>query len=224
MNARRFVTSALLALGLAGSFVHASDKPNPASIPGPGEPTLAEVRRLTERFRDVNVALAGGYIRDPFDMCETAEMMRRPAALGAMGIHFFWPDRSRLQVLSGEMAEWSMAHDWKSDLFARKTTHERNATCLRAVCSVLLSRGLGHEPKLKASETCCPLNRKLPEEPLRKDEGKQDHDAACPVGPPRLGTFQPGDRIERDPHCGHQGNVGCRRRNKPLHDQCNHRR
>ena len=99
MNARRFVTSALLALGLAGSFVHASDKPNPASIPGPGEPTLAEVRRLTERFRDVNVALAGGYIRDPFDMCETAEMMRRPAALGAMGIHFFWPDRSRLQVL-----------------------------------------------------------------------------------------------------------------------------
>ena len=92
MNARRFLTSALLAIGLAGSFVHASDKPNPGSTPGPGEPTLAEVRRLTERFRDVNVALAEGYIRDPFDMCETAEMMGRPAALGAMGIHFFRPD------------------------------------------------------------------------------------------------------------------------------------
>ncbi len=92
MNARRLLTSALLAIGLAGGFVHASDEPNPASTPGPGEPTLAEVRRLTERFRDVNVALAEGYIRDPFDMCETAEMMGRPAALGAMGIHFFRPD------------------------------------------------------------------------------------------------------------------------------------
>lgn len=33
--------------------------------PGPGEPTLAKVRRETERFRDVNVALAEGYVRDP---------------------------------------------------------------------------------------------------------------------------------------------------------------
>ena len=92
MNARRFLTSALLAIGLAGSFVHASDKSNSASTPGPGEPTLTEVRRLTDRFRDVNVALAEGYIRDPFDMCETAKMMGRPAAFGAMGIHFFRPD------------------------------------------------------------------------------------------------------------------------------------
>ena len=56
------------------------------------EPSLAEVRALTERFRDVNVALAEGYVRDPGNMCDTAEMMGRPAALGAMGIHFFRPD------------------------------------------------------------------------------------------------------------------------------------
>lgn len=56
------------------------------------EPTLAEVREVTERFRDVKVALAEGYIRDPSNMCETAEMMGRPAALGAMGIHYFRPD------------------------------------------------------------------------------------------------------------------------------------
>jgi hypothetical protein len=92
MTTRRLVTSALLAVSLAGGFVLASDGPKPASTPGPGEPTLAEVRRLTQRFRDVNVALAEGYIRDPFNMCETAEMMGRPAALGAMGIHFFRPD------------------------------------------------------------------------------------------------------------------------------------
>jgi hypothetical protein len=58
----------------------------------PGEPTLEEVRAATERFRDVEVALAEGYIRDPGNICDTAEMMGEPAELGAMGIHFFRPD------------------------------------------------------------------------------------------------------------------------------------
>ena len=58
----------------------------------PGEPDLAVVRKATERFRDVKVALAEGYIRDPFDLCDTAEMMGRPSELGAMGIHYFRPD------------------------------------------------------------------------------------------------------------------------------------
>jgi hypothetical protein len=40
----------------------------------------------------VNVALAEGYIRDPFDLCDTAIMMGRPASLGAMGVHYFRPD------------------------------------------------------------------------------------------------------------------------------------
>ena len=60
--------------------------------PGPGEPTLAEVRSATERFKDVKTALAEGYIRDPFDLCDTAAMMGRPASLGAMGVHYFRPD------------------------------------------------------------------------------------------------------------------------------------
>lgn len=63
-----------------------------SSGPGPGEPTLAEVRRLTERFQDVRVALAEGYIRDPFDLCDTAEMMGRPPSMGAMGVHYFRAD------------------------------------------------------------------------------------------------------------------------------------
>ena len=75
------------ALAAAGAAV-ASTPP----APGPGEPTLAEVRRATERFRDVSAALAEGYIRDPFDLCDTAAMMGRPASLGAMGIHYFRPD------------------------------------------------------------------------------------------------------------------------------------
>lgn len=56
------------------------------------EPSLAAVRRATDRFRDVKVALAEGYVRDPGNLCDTAEMMGRPASAGAMGIHFFRPD------------------------------------------------------------------------------------------------------------------------------------
>ncbi|HEU5017637.1 MAG TPA: hypothetical protein VFT69_06645 [Pseudolabrys sp.] len=58
----------------------------------PGEPSLAEIRSATERFRDIKIALAEGYVRDPSNMCETAEMMGKPQSLGAMGIHYFRPD------------------------------------------------------------------------------------------------------------------------------------
>ena len=50
------------------------------------------MREATERYRDVEAALQDGYIRDPFDLCDTAEMMGRPADLGAMGIHYARPD------------------------------------------------------------------------------------------------------------------------------------
>ena len=89
----KFLIPTLVAIGVAGAFAAvgaAVDRTPP--VPGRGEPTLAEVRRATERFRDVSQALAEGYIRDPFDICETAEMMGRPASLGAMGIHYFRPD------------------------------------------------------------------------------------------------------------------------------------
>jgi hypothetical protein len=58
----------------------------------PAEPDLAAVRAATARFQDVNVALAEGYVRDPGNICDTAEMMGQPAGLGVMGIHFFRPD------------------------------------------------------------------------------------------------------------------------------------
>ena len=88
-----FLTVAFVAFASAGVLAAAGI--GVASAPaGPvrGEPTLAEVRQATERFRDVNVALAEGYIRDPFDFCDTAAMMGRPASDGAMGVHYFRPD------------------------------------------------------------------------------------------------------------------------------------
>jgi hypothetical protein len=92
MTRYRFLTPTLIAVGLAGSLAAGAAVASAPSVPGPGEPTLADVRRATERFQDVSVALAEGYIRDPFDLCDSAPMMGRPAALGAMGIHFFRPD------------------------------------------------------------------------------------------------------------------------------------
>lgn len=81
---RRILTVNLLAAACAA--------PLALGASGSAEPTLAEVRAATERFRDVNVALAEGYVRDPADLCDTADMMGRPASLGAMGVHYFRPD------------------------------------------------------------------------------------------------------------------------------------
>ena len=63
-----------------------------SSSPQSGEPSLADIRRATEKYRDIKVALADGYIRDPANMCETADMMGLPREQGAMGIHYFRPD------------------------------------------------------------------------------------------------------------------------------------
>ena len=83
------LTSTLAACVFSASLVAAGQNSLSAS---PAEPSLADVRRATERFKDVNAAIAAGYIRDPFDLCDTADMMGKPAALGAMGVHYFRPD------------------------------------------------------------------------------------------------------------------------------------
>lgn len=44
------------------------------------------------RFRDVEVALAEGYVRDPLNLCVSALVEGLPRQLGAMGVHFFRPD------------------------------------------------------------------------------------------------------------------------------------
>src|SRR5262245_4642759 len=92
----------IAALAAAGLFAAACDqKPNevaaapevaPAAkaepAPGPGEPTLDQVRAATEKYKDIKVALAEGYVRDPMDLCETADMMGKPKEAGAMGVHY----------------------------------------------------------------------------------------------------------------------------------------
>lgn len=89
---KRAKTFLIAAAVLAAGPALLAQAANTDAGPAPGEPSLADVQAATLRFSDVNVALAEGYIPDPADHCETADMMGRPAADGAMGIHYFRPD------------------------------------------------------------------------------------------------------------------------------------
>ena len=82
-----------IAMGLAAASAGAFALAIPLAAQAPSrEPSLEQVRAATERLQDVKVALAEGYVRDPMNVCDTADMMGKPAKLGAMGIHFFRPD------------------------------------------------------------------------------------------------------------------------------------
>lgn len=83
MRAKIGAAALAVVAGICGSVALAGNN---------GEPSLEEVKELTAKYQDVQVALAEGYIRDPGDICDTADMMGRPKELGAMGIHFFRPD------------------------------------------------------------------------------------------------------------------------------------
>jgi hypothetical protein len=86
------VLSLLVGLAVAACSSADSDDTGAAADAVAGEPTLEEVRAATMKYQDVNVALAEGYIRDPMNLCDRAEMMGFPAEAGAMGVHFFRPD------------------------------------------------------------------------------------------------------------------------------------
>lgn len=89
MDRHLFCRARGLALGL-GLVLLTSSVP---AMAADGDAAQAEaLRAASERFMDVNVALAEGYIADPSGMCVTAEMEGQPAERGAMGIHYFRPD------------------------------------------------------------------------------------------------------------------------------------
>jgi hypothetical protein len=92
MKAHTKIVSSSLVAAFCAALLASPGAAAAGPDPVPGEPTLAEVRLATARFTDVNVALKEGYIRDPFDLCDTAAMMGQPAEWGAMGVHYFRPD------------------------------------------------------------------------------------------------------------------------------------
>ena len=79
--------------GFAFAFLAAQAAAPVATIPPPAEPTLEQVRAATEKYRDVKVALADGYVRDPMDECVTAASIGYPSHEGSMGVHYVHMDR-----------------------------------------------------------------------------------------------------------------------------------
>ncbi|MCV2867529.1 hypothetical protein OEW28_02680 [Defluviimonas sp. WL0002] len=53
---------------------------------------LDALKAATEKYKDVNVALAEGFIPDPSGHCISAAHEGLPAELGSMGIHYLRPD------------------------------------------------------------------------------------------------------------------------------------
>ena len=61
---------------------------------------LNALRAATEKYKDVNVALADGYIPDPAGHCVSAAAEGLPPEWGAMGIHYLNP--AALKITAGE--------------------------------------------------------------------------------------------------------------------------
>ena len=86
-----------------------------AAAPAAASPEvdLTAVRAATQRFQDVNVALAEGYVADPTNSCHVASDMGQPAELGGMGIHYFRPDLLGITAPPNPRVDGTGTHtDW----------------------------------------------------------------------------------------------------------------
>ena len=79
-----------IALGACSGPAGSDDAASAASVAPDAE--VESIRAATARFRDVNIALKEGYVRDPMNHCFIAPFEGYPKQLGAMGIHYFRPD------------------------------------------------------------------------------------------------------------------------------------
>lgn len=73
---------------VAATVQQRAERAAASSIP---ESQILYIRRATERFRDLNVAMGEGYIHDPMMMCVDAQLVGQPRSRGGMGIHLFHP-------------------------------------------------------------------------------------------------------------------------------------
>lgn len=61
---------------------------------------IAAVAAASEKYKDVNVALAEGFIPDPSGRCISAAEEGLPAELGAMGVHYL--NMAKLKITAGD--------------------------------------------------------------------------------------------------------------------------
>jgi len=84
---RRILWGGVIAMGLA-----AASLPTVALMTDDTETMIEELRAAMQRFEDVNMALAEGYMPDPSGECVKAGEHGLPPELGHMGIHYLRPD------------------------------------------------------------------------------------------------------------------------------------
>ena len=75
---------------------------------------IGKMRAAAEKYRDVDAALADGYIRDPANHCYSAEMAGMPAGAGVMGIHYFRPDLLGVTATDPKVDGTSTYTDWNA--------------------------------------------------------------------------------------------------------------
>ena len=75
------------------------------------EVDLDAMRASVEKYRDINVALAEGYIT-PDNHCVSAEAEGLPAELGAMGIHYIHPAMLKITATEPRVNGDSTYTDW----------------------------------------------------------------------------------------------------------------
>ena len=95
--------AALVILVMAPAELRPQERAQPSEPTVPTAADLADrateldsaipaLREATAHYRDVDVALAEGYVRDPMNLCVSAAVEGYPPQLGGMGVHFFRPD------------------------------------------------------------------------------------------------------------------------------------
>ncbi|APE31907.1 hypothetical protein BOX17_13655 [Halomonas aestuarii] len=78
--------------GVIAAGLAAASLPTGSLMADDTEAMIETLRAATQRFEDVKVALAEGYVPDPSGECVSAAAHGLPAELGAMGIHYLRPD------------------------------------------------------------------------------------------------------------------------------------
>jgi len=73
---------------------------------------LGAVRAAVEKYKDVKVALADGYIPDPSGHCVTAFAEGLPDEWGAMGVHYIHPGLLKLAAPGPRVDGESTHTDW----------------------------------------------------------------------------------------------------------------
>lgn len=112
------------------------------------EATLERIREATSKYRDVEAALADGYMPDPMNLCVDAAVEGAPRQLGGMGIHYFRPDLLEITGMQPRVAGTGTHQDFERPSVLVYVPDESGELVLGAVENLVFAEGweaAGHE-------------------------------------------------------------------------------